>query len=930
MTSCRALQASLLATLMIAGVGLIGCDGGNAEGKATAQLASAKGYIEKQNFPAAIIELKSALQKNPDNRELRLLLGRSLLTTGDAATAEIELKKALDLGASPNEVQPLLAKSVLAQNKPRQVVLQFADVRLDRSDAAADVKTTVATALAALGERDRALETTLSALADSPQHVPAMLLHARLKVANADLKGGLALIDQVLAGSSTNLAALLLKGELQRFGQRDRSAAMATYNAAIAAHPTAVMAHAPLIAMQLEGGDAPGARSTFEKLKVVQPKHPETMLAEAQLAHIDRNFKRTRELTEQLLQVYPDDVRVLQLAGVNELMLNSLTQAEAHLGRLMKAQPAATLPRQLLARIYTRTGQPGKALEVLRPLIESPTPDSTSLTLAGEALLQSGDPARAEAAFARASKGNPQATTARTALALGQVSRGNASAGFAELEAVAAIDRGVRSNMALIAARLRTNDLPGALKAIDDLEKKQPDNPLAHSLRGAALLQNKDAAGARASFEKALKLDPLFYSATAGLVGIDLAAGKNDAAQKHLDTLLQLDPRNMRALLGVAELKARTGGTKDDVTSAISAAVKANPSEPGPHLLLIRHLLGHGDASAALAAAQSAVGLLPNSTEVMDALGTAQLAGGQHKQAVTTFTKLATLRADSPEPQLRLADAYLASNELPAAKSSLNKALEIKPGLFQAQRALALIALREENPTEALRIARAIQKAQPESAAGFMLEADIELSRKNAEAAMAPLRKSLTLGGGSDAAIRLHAALATTNRSAEAQRFSQTWSKEKPQDVAFRFYLGDRALADKDFAAAEAHYRSVMEVQPNNAMAMNNVAWLLGQQKRPGALALAEKANDLLPNQPALMDTLAYLLALENQAARAVVVQKKAIAAAPDNHGLRLTLAKIYLQSGDKAQARTELSALAQLGDKFGAQAEVTKLMGSL
>jgi predicted Zn-dependent protease len=95
-------------------------------------------------------------------------------------------------------------------------------------------------------------------------------------------------------------------------------------------------------------------------------------------------------------------------------------------------------------------------------------------------------------------------------------------------------------------------------------------------------------------------------------------------------------------------------------------------------------------------------------------------------------------------------------------------------------------------------------------------------------------------------------------------------------------------------------------------------------------LALAEKANELMPNQPALMDTLAYLLAQENQGARAVSVQKGAIAAAPENQGLRLTLAKIYLQTGDKAKARAELEALAQLGEKFGAQAEVTKLMGSL
>jgi Flp pilus assembly protein TadD len=78
------------------------------------------------------------------------------------------------------------------------------------------------------------------------------------------------------------------------------------------------------------------------------------------------------------------------------------------------------------------------------------------------------------------------------------------------------------------------------------------------------------------------------------------------------------------------------------------------------------------------------------------------------------------------------------------------------------------------------------------------------------------------------------------------------------------------------------------------------------------------------------MDTLAYVLALDRHPQRAVELQKKAMALAPQNNGLRLTLAKIYLESGDKVNARAELDTLAKLGDKFGAQAEVTRLLATL
>ena len=917
----------LLGTLLAAASVLAACSSGANEAEL---LASARAYVEKQDYGAAVIQLKSALQKNPQSAEARLLLGRSLLDSGDAPGAAIELRKALELGAKATEVQPPLARALLAQNQAQPVVQEFAAVTMEDPAASADLKTTVATAYAALRQRDKALATVLSALEEQPQNTAALLLHARIRAADGDLPGALARVDEVLAIDAKHLGALLIKGELQRYGQRDREAAMTTFTQAVQAHPKAVAAHEALISMLLEQREVDKARASFEELKKVQPSHPQTLLLEAQFAFIDNNFLRTRELTEQLLRSYSDDVRILQLAGVNELRLNSLTRAEAHLTRVTKARPQAPVPRQLLARIYIRTGQPGKALEVLKPLIDAPTADSNSLTLAGEAHLQSGDLAGAEAAFARAAKIDPQATTARAALALGQVARGNTAAGFEELETVAAADSGTHANLALIAARLRTKDLPGALKAIDELEKKQPDSPVAHAMRGSVLLQKNDTAGATASFEKALKIDPLYYPATAGLASIELAAGRPEGAQKRFEDLLRADPKNSRALLGLADLKARTGGNKDEVAAAITRAVQANPDQPEPRVLLVNHLLSQKDAKAALEAAQIAAGALPESVEVMNALGSAQLAAGQGEQAISTFSKLAALRPDWPEPELRLADAHIAANNLLQAKQSLNKALQIRPGLVPAQVALAQIALREDKPEEALRIAGGMQKAQPKQAAGYLLQADVELRRKRPEAAVAPLRTALELAPGSETAIKLHAVLGAAKRGAEADRLAATWSKEHPRDAAFRFYLGDQALARNELKVAEAHYRNVLEIQPENVLALNNVAWLMAQQKQPGALALAEKANQLAPNQPALMDTLAYVLALEKQPQRAVELQKKAIAQAPQNNGLRLTLAKIYLENGDKVNARAELDTLAKLGDKFGAQAEVTRLMATL
>jgi predicted Zn-dependent protease len=78
------------------------------------------------------------------------------------------------------------------------------------------------------------------------------------------------------------------------------------------------------------------------------------------------------------------------------------------------------------------------------------------------------------------------------------------------------------------------------------------------------------------------------------------------------------------------------------------------------------------------------------------------------------------------------------------------------------------------------------------------------------------------------------------------------------------------------------------------------------------------------------MDTLAMLLADKNQFPRAIELQSKALELQPENAGLRLNLAKIYIKSGDKTQARSQLETLDKLGDRFPRQPEVAELLKTL
>jgi Flp pilus assembly protein TadD len=137
-------------------------------------------------------------------------------------------------------------------------------------------------------------------------------------------------------------------------------------------------------------------------------------------------------------------------------------------------------------------------------------------------------------------------------------------------------------------------------------------------------------------------------------------------------------------------------------------------------------------------------------------------------------------------------------------------------------------------------------------------------------------------------------------------------------------------LATGDDKRAVQLYTKVLERQPNNPLLLNNLAWAAGRLKDPKAVQHAEKANQVAPNEPAIMDTLGVLLTASGETTRAVDILQKASALAPGNGSIRLNLAKALIANGNRDAAKKELNELAKLGDKFPAQVEVSQLMRNL
>lgn len=914
------LLLSLLMSLLLAACG----------DRPEAMLTSAKDYLAKSDSKAAVIQIKNALQSDPDLPEARFLLGTALLDSGDPVGAETELRKALDLKHPQDLVIPQLARALLAQGLDRKLTDEFSKTELSQASAKASLQMSLASAYAIQGKGEFSQAALNAALLAEPDYAPALIVQARQKAGQRDFDGALAVADHIVAKSPKSYEAWKLKGDILLVAKNQASEALAAYRTAIELKPDFLAGHAAVTALLLQQSNFTEAATQVEQIKKFAPQHPQTKYLEAQLAFQKKDFKLARDLVQQVLKSTPSNVQGLQLAGAVELQLNSLAQAEGYLSKVVQLAPELPLARRLLVVTYLRSGQPAKALATLLPGLNRENIDPDLLSLAGEVYLQNGDVRQAAEYFTKASQQNPKDGRNRTSLALTHLMGGQVDLALGELQDIAMSDTGTTADLALISVHLKRQELDKALKAIDGLEKKQPDKPLAAQLRATTLLEKRDRAGARKSFEQALTIDPSYFPAVASLAAMDTADKRPEDAKKRFEGVLAKDPKNSQAFLALAEIAARSGAANDEVVKLMGNAVAANPTDVAPRLLLIDLHLRNKDYKAASSVAQNAVAALPDSPELLDALGRTQQAAGELNQAIASYNKLVGMQALSPLPHMRLAAAHLADKNKDAAGNSLRKALEIKPDLLEAQRALIEFDLDGKKFQDALTTARTVQKQRPKEAVGYVLEGDINVSQKNWDGAATAYRIGLRQVNSPELAIKLHSVLSTAGKGAEADKFSSTWQKDNPKDTAFVLYLGDRAIARKDYSNAEKNYAVVIKLQPNNAIAYNNLAWVSAKLNKEGAIAFAEKANTLLPNQPAFMDTLAVLLSDNGDYAKAVELQSKVLALQPQNALFKLNLAKIHIKGGKKDLARKELDELSKLGDKFSAQTEVGNLLKGL
>jgi putative PEP-CTERM system TPR-repeat lipoprotein len=917
----RPLAVAALSALLLAGCG---------KDKPEALAESAKEFIAKKDYKAATIQLRNALQQQPENGQARLLLGRVMLATGDYANAEKELRKALEYRVSPDVVYPELLKAMLRQGDPKKVVTEFAGKHLSDPAAEAAFQSDVGMAYMGLGQGDEAKAAFDAALKAKPGFALARIGEAMLMAQARDLDGAARVVDEVLAQNPGLPEALTLKADLA-LAKADTDTAVKLYDEAVRAQPTNLQARMAMATLLIRQRKFDQAQIAIADMKKAAPKDVRVSYLEGLLAYGQGDAKKTRDAALQVLKVAPNHVPSLYLAGAADLQLGAPESAVEHLRKVVAAAPRNTDARRMLTMALLRAGQAEKARDVLEPALKEAPKDPRLLQLAGEVALGSHDLLKAAQYYERATAVDKDNATARTRLGQVRLAAGDVDRALGDLETASESDAGkYQADLALISAHLRARDFDKALQAVAVLEKKQPNNPLTYNVKGIVQVNKRDVKGARASFAKAVELKPDYLPAVLNLAKLDIYEKNPQAARARFETIVAAQPKNEGALLGLAEVLAQSGAPAKEIVATIERAIAANTGSVSARVALVNYHLRNRDYKAAIDAAQAAVAIAPNDPRLVELLGNAQLAAGETNQAIATFNKLVSMRPDAPEPLVRLAGAQFAARDYPASIAALRKALAMKPDLVEVRRQIGVILAASGKMDEAFAEARAIQKDFPKQAAGFVLEADLYAAQKKWGAAANAFREAQKREPLPGVAVRQVTMLEEDGKPAEATAVATKWMKDNPKDVVMRSFLGERALRKKDYKEAMKYFKEVVDLQPENAIFLNNLAWTAHALGDPAALGYAEKAYSLAPGTPAVLDTYGWILLKKGDTKRAIELLSDAAGRAPKAAEIRLHLAQAYIADGNKAGAKKELEGIMQLGAELPQRAEAEQLLKKL
>ncbi|MBQ1783452.1 MAG: PEP-CTERM system TPR-repeat protein PrsT [Gammaproteobacteria bacterium] len=913
------LRRHLLACAVVAAI--VGCGGERTEAE---YLSSASTYAADNKHAAAIIEYKNALQQNPRNVDSRLALAASYLVVGDAASAEKELRRAAELGASSEQVLPSLVRALNLQQQHEAIIKETA--RLDSLPPATRIMLHIARGQAFVSldrEAEARAEFELANELD-PQAPLARLGDAYVKVFNDQAEEALAALDTLLADAPALEEAWLLKARLQ-LARRDVSGAIDSFATLIKLAPQVLGYRLLYAEALLQGERYDEARTELASLRKQIPKHPVPLYYEAVIAFYDKDCDKTLERAGAVLQQLPQHVNSRLLTGYCHYLKGNPELAYEFLRGSAAQMPPEHMARKVLALTEFKLGYHDQAAQTLEDYQGSSAADAELFSNIGGALIREGRAEDAKTLLERAAAQGGSDAVTRARLGMAKLALDDES-GLTDLQQVLATDPDNQQTKVLLGLNLlQRNKNDEAKKLADEWLAAEPKNVDAINLSALVARAVGDNARAQTLLDEALTLDPVNRNSHTQLMQMALLAKDIVKAREHIRAVL--DPGEVSLPLVELWFGAEQAlGDTAKVGDYLAARVAVKPDDASARLALARYRLYQGqpaDVEALLSP------LKPDAGQYADGQllrARALLASDKVTEAEKLLRAWRDAQPKDARSYLALAEFYLSQRQLDKAAAEARSGLNEYPKGSALLMMMASIELQRGDLGAAAEQIKILDREQVDNPQADELRARLALAQGRADEALTFAQRSADGQLSATRAALLGQTLVAAGYKDKAREYLEQHLLTSPNNAAARNVLADLYLQTEPDKAI-ASYRDVLRVQPDNVLALNNLAWLLGERGEvKEAIPLAERANSLFAGNAMVQDTLGALYLKDGDGARALPLIEKASAAMPKDPTIRLHLAEALVATGDKAQAQQILTEL-KAGPDFGHKAKIDALL---
>ncbi len=585
-----------------------------------------KAYQATGRNDDALLEIERVLELDPDNIPVLVPRVTALIATQQIEEAEkaIEdarqrLESAVDQDVDPSFATMLcIARGLFAYEKGEQEVAeaQYAEC-LEKYPVDPLVVQAAANFYQMLGQRERAIEVLEKALEQSGNSTFRMALAARMR-----MFGNVEEQERLLRAEAEERPSMNSWFQLADFhvGRDEFDKALEAFDHALA------LATDPPESILFAYADTLVQAEQFDKARSIVDGFEESALRDLIIGRIllaQGDPAGALVSFEAGILLWPNNAAGRFLAGQAAERIGDFDRAVSEYRESVRADLGRTRASLELAELYTIRGKYADALDVVRQSMGANPGDIDGIVVGIRAAHKARRFGVASEGLKRLSESPDNAGTAvalhATLLAeSGPDGAAEAVKSFEETDLDLADPVNSEALRVLLTNLAELGDHEKAAKRIDSAVGAHPEAAVFHELNGRMLsAAGKPPEKAREAFDRALELDPKHVEALNGLAALSAEAGDIDAALALYDQAADLDPKDQASAIAAARLVV-VAGRNSDAQRRFKAVLNEHPREADAALGLARILAEQREFKKSLGYARRADWL--RSTEAEETL----------------------------------------------------------------------------------------------------------------------------------------------------------------------------------------------------------------------------------------------------------------------------------------------------------------------